>query len=56
MNEPGGHYERLVPGLAMTQFKLDPTWKFDLHLAYISGSRFVGGHPGLPAHRLLEEL
>jgi hypothetical protein len=55
MNEPGGHYERLVPGLAMTQFKLDPTWQFELHLAY-TGFRLVGGHPGLTAHRLLEEL
>lgn len=40
----------------MTQFKLDPTRQFALHLAYISGSSFVGWHPGPPAHRLLEEL
>src|SRR6202022_328796 len=51
--EPGG---LIAPGLAMTQFKLDPTRQFALHLAYISGSSFVGRHPGLPAHRLLEGL
>jgi hypothetical protein len=39
----------------MTQFKPDPTRRFALHLAYISGSSFVARHPGLPAH-LLEEL
>jgi hypothetical protein len=26
----------------MTQFKLDPTQQVTLHLAYISGSSFVG--------------
>ena len=50
---PGG---LIAPGLAMTQFKLDPTRQFEVRLPYISGSRFVGRHSGLPAHRLLEEL
>jgi hypothetical protein len=40
----------------MTQFELGPTRQFALHLAYISGSSFVGRHPNLAAHRLLEEL